>query len=91
MDIVTFNKKLLFTIESVEKNNGHVTGIVELDNGTCVYFDDYGISVKNKDGGTLWATEFCDDHDDDYKRRVRDLIIDGISSKRVVRVYPDCC
>ena len=91
MDTVTFNKKIAFTIESVENNNGHVTGIVELDNGTCVYFDDYGISVENKDGGTLWATEFCDGHDKAYKRRVRYLIIDGIPLSRVVRVYPDCC
>lgn len=91
MDIVTFNKKLVFTIESVENNDGHVTGIIELENGACVYFDGNGMSVVNKDGGTLWSTEFCDGHDIAYKRRVRDLIIDGISLKRVVRVYPDCC
>lgn len=91
MKIESFEKKLAFTIESVEKNNNHVTGIVELNDGTCVYFDDYGISVMNKDGGTLWATEFCESHDNDYKRRVRDLILDGISINRVVRVYPDCC
>ena len=94
MDSEVFCKKLAFTIESVEKNNGHVTGIVELDNGTCVYFDDNGIRVENKDGGALWEVDyydFCDEDDKDCKKRVRDLVLEGIIINRVVRVYPDCC
>ena len=49
MERELFEKKLAFTIESVNNNNGHVSGIIDLDSGDYVYFDDCGIFVYNKD------------------------------------------
>ena len=91
MEIELFEKKLAFTIESVNNNDGHVSGIIELDSGDYVYFDDCGIVVYNKNNLILWDIAFSEDDDDDYKSETRDLILYGISNDNVRRVYPDCC
>ena len=41
MDIFLYQKKLAFTISSVNENKGHVSGIVELNDGSYFYFDNY--------------------------------------------------
>ena len=86
-----FKKKLAFTIESVSNNNGHVSGIIELDSGDYVYFDDCGIIVYNKNNLILWDIAFSEDDDEDYIKRIYRLVLYKFSSKRVKRVYPDCC
>lgn len=86
-----FKKKLAFTIESVNNNNGHVSGIIELDSGDYVYFDDCGIIVYNKNNLILWDIAFSKDDDEDYIKRIYRLVLYNFSSKRVKRVYPDCC
>ena len=63
----TFDKKLAFTIESVEKNKGYVSGIISFSDGGYVVFDE------------------------DYIKRISRLVLYNFSSKRVKRVYPDCC
>ena len=45
MERELFEKKLAFTIESVNNNDGHVSGIIELDSGAYVYFADCGLIV----------------------------------------------
>ena len=87
----TFDQKLAFTIESVNNNNGYVSGIIELDSGDYVYFDDCGIVVYNKNNLILWDIAFSEDNDEDYIKRIYRLVLYNFSSKRVKRVYPDCC
>ena len=91
MERELFEKKLAFTIESVNNNDGHVSGIIELDSGDYVYFDDCGIIVYNKNNLILWDIGFSEDDDEDYIKRIYRLVLYNFSSKRVKRVYPDCC
>ena len=91
MDIFLYQKKLAFTIESVNNNDGHVSGIIELDSGDYVYFDDCGIVVYNKNNLILWDIAFSEDDDEDYIKMIYRLVLYNFSSKRVKRVYPDCC
>lgn len=91
MDIFLYQKKLAFTIESVNNNDGHVSGIIELNDGSYFHFDNCGITFFNKNGIVVWSIGFNEDDDDDYKSETRDLILYGISNDNVRRVYPDCC
>ena len=91
MERELFEKKLAFTIESVNNNDGHVSGIIELDSGDYVYFDDCGIIVYSKNNLILWDIAFSEDDDEDYIKRIYRLVLYKFSSKRVKRVYPDCC
>lgn len=91
MDIFLYQKKLAFTISSVNENKGHVSGIVELNDGSYFYFDNCGITFFNKNGIVVWSIGFDEDDDDDYKDNIRDVILYGILNANVVRVYPDCC
>lgn len=91
MERELFEKKLAFTIESVNNNDGHVSGIIELDSGDYVYFDDCGIVVYNKNNLILWDIAFSKDDDEDSIKRIYRLVLYNFSSKRVKRVYPDCC
>ena len=91
MERELFEKKLAFTIESVNNNDGHVSGIIELDSRDYVYFDDCGIVVYNKNNLILWDIAFSEDDDEDYIKRIYRLVLYKFSSKRVKRVYPDCC
>ena len=91
MERELFEKKLAFTIESVNNNDGHVSGIIELDSGDYVYFDDCGIVVYNKNNLILWDIAFSEDDDEDYIKRIYRLVLYNFSSKCVKRVYPDCC
>ena len=91
MERELFEKKLAFTIESVNNNDGHVSGIIELDSGDYVYFDDCGIVVYNKDNLILWDIAFSKYDDEDSIKRIYRLVLYNFSSKRVKRVYPDCC
>ena len=91
MERELFEKKLAFTIESVNNNDGHVSGIIELDSGDYVYFDDCGIVVYNKNNLILWDIAFSEDDDEDYIKTIYRLVLYNFSSKRVKRVYPDCC
>ena len=56
-----------------------------------VYFDDCGIIVYNKNNLILWDIAFSEDDDEDYIKRIYRLVLYNFSSKRVKRVYPDCC
>ena len=56
-----------------------------------VYFDDCGIVVYNKNNLILWDIAFSEDDDEDYIKRIYRLVLYNFSSKRVKRVYPDCC
>ena len=91
MERELFEKKLAFTIESVNNNNGNVSGIIELDSGDYVYFDDCGIVVYNKNNLILWDIAFSKYDDEDSIKRIYRLVLYKFSSKRVKRVYPDCC
>ena len=91
MERELFEKKLAFTIESVSNSDGHVSGIIELDSGDYVYFDDCGIIVYNKNNLISWDIAFSEDDDEDYIKRIYRLVLYKFSSKRVKRVYPDCC
>ena len=91
MERELFEKKLAFTIESVNNNDGHVSGIIELGSGDYVYFDDCGIVVYNKNNLILWDIAFSEDDDEDYIKMIYRLVLYNFSSKRVKRVYPDCC
>lgn len=81
-----FKKKLAFTIESVEKNDGNVTGIISFSDGGYVTFDEESVEMINKDGSTVWLSEFIDCD-------IRNIIqlLYGINAGIVERVYPDCC
>ena len=81
-----FDKKLAFTIESVEKNKGCVSGIIAFSDGGYVTFDDESVEMINKDGSTVWLSEFIDCD-------IRNIIqlLYGINAGIVERVYPDCC
>lgn len=91
MEIELFEKKLAFTIESVNNNVGHVSGIIELDSGDYVYFDDCDIIVYNKNNLILWDIAFSENDDEDYIKRIYRLVLYNFSSKHVKRVYPDYC
>ena len=73
MERELFEKKLAFTIESVNNNDGHVSGIIELDSGDYVYFDDCGIVVYNKNNLILWDIAFSEDDDEDYIKRILEI------------------
>ena len=91
MERELFEKKLAFTIESVNNNDGHVSGIIELDSGDYVYFDDCGIVVYNKNNLILWVIAFSEDDDEDYTKMIYRLVLYNFSSMCVKRVYSDCC
>ena len=48
-----FDKKLAFTIESVEKNKGYVSGLIVFSDGGYVKFDDESVEMINKDGSIV--------------------------------------
>ena len=86
MERELFEKKLAFTIESVEKNKGYVSGIIAFSDGGYVTFDDESVEMINKNGSTVWLSEFIDCD-------IRNIIqlLYGINAGIVARVYPDCC
>ena len=86
MEREMFEKKLAFTIESVEKNKGYVSGIIAFSDGGYVTFDDESVEMINKGGSTVWLSEFIDCD-------IRNIIqlLYGINAGIVERVYPDCC
>ena len=81
-----FDKKLAFTIESVEKNKGYVSGLIIFSDGGYVKFDDESVEMINKNGSTVWLSEFIDCD-------IRNIIqlLYGLNAGIVERVYPDCC
>ena len=81
-----FDKKLAFTIESVEKNKGYVSGIIAFSDGGYVMFDEESVEMISKDGSTVWLSEFID-----YDIRNIIQLLYGINAGIVERVYPDCC
>ena len=82
----TFDKKLAFTIESVEKNKGYGSGIIAFSDGGYVTFDEEAVAMINKDGSSVWLSEVIDCD-------IRNIIqlLYGINAGIVERVYPDCC
>lgn len=82
----TFDKKLAFTIESVEKNKGYVSGIISFSDGGYVMFDEESVEMISKDGSTVWdsGSVDCD------IRNVIQLLY-GLNPGFIERVYPDCC
>ena len=81
-----FKKKLAFTIESVEKNKGYVSGIISFSDGGYVTFDEEYVEMIDREGSTVWLSEFVDCD----TRNVIQLLY-GINPEIVERVYPDCC
>lgn len=81
-----FKKKLAFTIESVEKNKGYVSGLIVFSDGGYVKFDDESVEMVSKDGSTVWDSETVDC---DIKNVIQ--LLYGLNPGIVERVYPDCC
>ena len=81
-----FKKKLAFTIESVKKNDGNVSGIISFSDGGYVTFDDESVEMINKDGSPVWLSEVIDC---DIRNMLQ--LLSGINAGIVERVYPDCC
>lgn len=81
-----FKKKLAFTIESVEKNNGNVSGIISFSDGGYVTFDEEYVEMIDREGSTVWLSEFVDC---DIRNVIQ--LLYGINHGIVERVYPDCC
>ena len=82
----TFDKKLAFTIESVEKNQGYVSGLIVFSDGGYVKFDDEYVALVSTDGSTVWESDAVDC---DIKNVIQ--LLYGINAGIVERVYPDCC
>lgn len=81
-----FEKKLAFTIESVEKNKGYVSGIIAFSDGGYVMFDEESVEMISKDGSTVWLSELVDC---DIRNVIQMLY--GLNPGFIERVYPDCC
>ena len=81
-----FEKKLAFTIESVEKNKGYVSGIIAFRDGGYVKFDDESVEMINKNGSTVWLSELVDC---DIRNVIQ--LLYGLNPGFIERVYPDCC
>ena len=81
-----FEKKLAFTIESVEKNKGYVSGIIDFRDGGYVKFDEESVEMVGSTGSTLWLSEIVDCN-------IKNIIqlLYGLNPCLVERVYPDCC
>ena len=86
MEKEMFEKKLAFTIESVEKNKGYVSGIIAFSDGGYVTFDDESVEMINKDGSTVWLSELVDC---DIRNVIQ--LLYGLNPGFIERVYPDCC
>ena len=56
----TFDKKLAFTIESVEMGKNHVSGVVEFFCGSCIVFDQEGMEVHDSCGACLFTISDLD-------------------------------
>lgn len=82
----TFDKKLAFTIESVEKNKGYVSGIIAFSDGGYVMFDEESVEMISKDGSTVWLSELVDC---DIRNVIQ--LLYGLNPGFIERVYPDCC
>lgn len=82
----TFEKKLAFTIESVDKNQGYVSGIISFSDGGYVKFDGETVEMIDKEGSTVWLSESMEC---DIKNVIQ--LLYGINPGIVERVYPDCC
>ena len=80
-----FKKKLAFTIESVEKNKGYVSGIIAFSDGGYVTFDEDYVEMVSNDGSTVWESDAVDC---DIKNVIQ--LLYGINHGIVERVYPDC-
>lgn len=81
-----FKKKLAFTIESVEKNKGYVSGIIAFSDGGYVMFDEESVEMISKDGSTVWLSELVDC---DIRNVIQ--LLYGLNPGFIERVYPDCC
>lgn len=81
-----FEKKLAFTIESVEKNKGYVSGIIAFSDGGYVMFDEESVEMISKDGSTVWLSELVDC---DIRNVIQ--LLYGLNPGFIERVYPDCC
>ena len=81
-----FKKKLAFTIESVEKNKGYVSGLIVFSDGGYVKFDDESVEMISKDGSTVWLSELVDC---DIRNVIQ--LLYGLNPGFIERVYPDCC
>ena len=81
-----FEKKLAFTIESVEKNQGYVSGLIVFSDGGYVKFDEEHVEMISKDGSTVWES---DSVDCDIKNVIQ--LLYGLNPGFIERVYPDCC
>ena len=80
-----FEKKLAFTIESVEKNKGYVSGIIAFSDGGYVMFDEESVEMISKDGSTVWLSELVDC---DIRNVIQ--LLYGLNPGFIERVYPDC-
>ena len=81
-----FEKKLAFTIESVEKNKGYVSGLIIFSDGGYVKFDEDFMEMVDNEGIIVFSTDFmCRDAGNVYE------LLYGINPDIVERVYPDCC
>ena len=83
-----FEKKLAFTIESVEKNNGYVSGLIIFSDGGYVKFDEEYVEMVSKNGSTVWESDAVD-CDCDIKNVIQ--LLYGLNPGFIERVYPDCC
>ena len=81
-----FKKKLAFTIESVEKNKGYVSGIISFSDGGYVVFDEDYVEMVSKDCSTVWESDAVDC---DIKNVIQ--LLYGLNPGFIERVYPDCC
>ena len=81
-----FEKKLAFTIESVEKNKGYVSGLIVFSDGGYVKFDEESVEMISKDGSTVWLSELVDC---DIRNVIQ--LLYGLNPGFIERVYPRCC
>lgn len=81
-----FEKKLAFTIESVEKNKGYVSGIIAFRDGGYVKFDEESVEMIGSEGSTVWLSELVDC---DIRNVIQ--LLYGLNPCLIERVYPDCC
>ena len=79
----TFDKKLAFTIESVEMGKNHVSGVVEFFCGSCIVFDQEGMEVHDSCGACLFTISDLD--------AAKKVLREEVCVKEVKRVFPDCC
>lgn len=76
-------KKLDFTVESVERGNNHVSGVVEFFCGSCIVFDQEGMEVHDSCDRCLFTVNDLD--------VVKKVLREEVCVKEVKRVFPDCC